>query len=192
MKVSTISAVLPVPRSPMISSRWPRPIGIIESIALMPVCSGSLTGWRSGTDGERPSIGRKSLGANLISPLPSTARPSASTTRPHICRPVGTDITRPVVRTVSPSLTLVSLPSSTAPTLSSSRLRATPKMPFPKSSISFIMQSSRPCTRAVPSPTISTVPTEDFCMRPAKPAISDFRTVATSDGLRSMVYRAEE
>ena len=26
----------------MTSSRWPRPIGIIESIALMPVCSGSL------------------------------------------------------------------------------------------------------------------------------------------------------
>ena len=39
-------AVFPVWRSEMISSRWPRPIGIIESIALMPVCTGSLTGWR--------------------------------------------------------------------------------------------------------------------------------------------------
>ena len=29
----------------MISSRWPRPIRIIESIALMPVWSGSFTGW---------------------------------------------------------------------------------------------------------------------------------------------------
>ena len=44
-------AVLPVLRSPMISSRWPRPIGIIESIALMPVCSGWLTGWRSAIPG---------------------------------------------------------------------------------------------------------------------------------------------
>ena len=47
MIVSIAMAVLPVPRSPMISSRWPRPIGIIESIALMPVCSGSFTGWRT-------------------------------------------------------------------------------------------------------------------------------------------------
>jgi hypothetical protein len=44
-------AVLPVWRSPMISSRWPRPIGIMASMALMPVCSGSFTGWRSTTPG---------------------------------------------------------------------------------------------------------------------------------------------
>jgi len=43
---SRIIAVLPVWRSPMISSRWPRPIGIIESMALMPVCIGSFTGCR--------------------------------------------------------------------------------------------------------------------------------------------------
>src|SRR3972149_2738859 len=36
--VSIARAVFPVWRSPMISSRWPRPIGIIESIALRPVC----------------------------------------------------------------------------------------------------------------------------------------------------------
>jgi hypothetical protein len=40
MIVSMAIAVLPVWRSPMISSRWPRPIGIMASIALMPVCSG--------------------------------------------------------------------------------------------------------------------------------------------------------
>ena len=40
MIVSRAMAVLPVWRSPMISSRWPRPIGIMASIALMPVCSG--------------------------------------------------------------------------------------------------------------------------------------------------------
>ena len=42
MIVSMAMAVLPVLRSPMISSRWPRPIGVIASMALMPVCSGSL------------------------------------------------------------------------------------------------------------------------------------------------------
>ena len=36
MIVSIAIAVLPVWRSPMISSRWPRPIGIRASIALMP------------------------------------------------------------------------------------------------------------------------------------------------------------
>src|SRR5213595_869690 len=46
MIVSIAMAVLPMARSPMISSRWPRPIGIIESIALTPVWSGSFTGCR--------------------------------------------------------------------------------------------------------------------------------------------------
>ena len=43
MIVSIAMVVLPVARSPMISSRWPRPIGIIASIAMMPVCTGWLT-----------------------------------------------------------------------------------------------------------------------------------------------------
>ena len=38
MIVSIAMAVLPVWRSPMISWRWPRPTGIMASIALMPVC----------------------------------------------------------------------------------------------------------------------------------------------------------
>ena len=51
MIVSTPIAVLPVPRSPMISSRWPRPIGIMASIDLIPVWSGSFTERRSTTPG---------------------------------------------------------------------------------------------------------------------------------------------
>ena len=43
MMVSSAMAVLPVWRSPMRSSRWPRPIGIMVSMALMPVAMGSLT-----------------------------------------------------------------------------------------------------------------------------------------------------
>ena len=57
MIASIATAVLPVWRSPMISSRWPRPIGTIASIALRPVCSGSFTGWRSTTPGAMRSIG---------------------------------------------------------------------------------------------------------------------------------------
>ena len=61
MIVSIAIAVLPVWRSPMISSRWPRPIGIIESIAFRPVCIGSLTGWRWTTPGALNSAGRVSV-----------------------------------------------------------------------------------------------------------------------------------
>ena len=61
MIVSIAIAVLPVWRSPMISSRWPRPIGIIASIALMPVCSGSFTGWRWTTPGALNSAGPRLL-----------------------------------------------------------------------------------------------------------------------------------
>ncbi len=61
MIVSRAMAVLPVLRSPMISSRWPRPMGIMLSIALMPVCSGSLTGWRSAMPGATMSILRVSV-----------------------------------------------------------------------------------------------------------------------------------
>src|ERR1039458_9845157 len=44
MMVSIAMAVLPVWRSPMINSRWPRPMGIMPSMALIPVCIGSFTG----------------------------------------------------------------------------------------------------------------------------------------------------
>ena len=46
----------------MISSRWPRPTFVIVSIALIPVWSGSFTGWRSTTPGALNSSGRRSLG----------------------------------------------------------------------------------------------------------------------------------
>src|SRR3954465_13941411 len=65
MIVSVAIAVLPVWRSPMISSRWPRPIGIIESTALSPVCIGSSTGWRCTTPGALNSAGRGSGGVVL-------------------------------------------------------------------------------------------------------------------------------
>ena len=37
MIASIATAVFPVWRSPMISSRWPRPIAVIASIAVIPV-----------------------------------------------------------------------------------------------------------------------------------------------------------
>ena len=71
--VSIATVVLPVLRSPMMSSRWPRPIAVIESIALMPVCSGSFTGWRAITFGACSSSSRKP--SFSMSPRPSIGLP---------------------------------------------------------------------------------------------------------------------
>src|SRR5579884_333271 len=155
--VSIAIAVLPVERSPMISSRWPRPTFVIESIALIPVCSGSFTGWRCTTPGALNSSGRRSFVS--IGPWPSSGLPRGSTTRPRSASPTGTSATRPVRRTGSPSLISSHSPKSAAPTLSSSRLNARPTTPWSSSSISSATQFSRPCTRAMPSPSCSTVPT---------------------------------
>ena len=142
MIVSIAIAVLPVWRSPMISSRWPRPIGIRASTALMPVWTGVSTDWRVMTPGAMRSTGR--VFVRGISPLPSSALPSGSTTRPRSASPTGTSTTRPVVRTVSPSLIADGSPRMTAPTVSSSRLRAMPITPPGNSSSSDASAASRP------------------------------------------------
>ena len=95
-------AVLPVLRSPMISSRWPRPIGVMASMALMPVCIGSSTGWRSAMPGAVDSTGAR-CGSVTIGPLSSIGSPSGLTTRPTIASPTGTRSSWPVAVTVSPS-----------------------------------------------------------------------------------------
>ncbi len=86
--VSSSTAVLPVWRSPMISSRWPRPMGIMASMALRPVAMGSRTGWRSMMPGARRSTGSVSVVA--MGPLSSMGMPSALTTRPIMASPTGT------------------------------------------------------------------------------------------------------
>ena len=134
MIVSIATAVLPVWRSPMISSRWPRPIGTIESMALRPVCTGWPTLLRQITPGATRSIGERLLA--LIGPLPSSGLPSASTTRPSISGPTGTSRMRPVVLTVAPSPMWRYSPSTTQPTESCSRFSARPKVLSGNSTIS--------------------------------------------------------
>lgn len=63
----------PVWRSPMINSRWPRPIGTRESTALMPVCMGSLTEIRGMMPGAL--MPTRNLCLVLMGPLPSIALP---------------------------------------------------------------------------------------------------------------------
>src|ERR671918_405204 len=178
--VSIAIAVLPVERSPMISSRWPRPIGIIESIAFRPVCSGSFTPWRLITPGALNSSGRRSLVS--IGPRPSSGLPSGSTTRPRSASPTGTLMTSPVRRTGSPSLTCSHSPKSAAPTLSSSRLNAMPTTPCSSSSRSSATQFSRPWMRAMPSPTWRTVPTSERSVSTSNSLMRSFRIAVISSG----------
>src|SRR5581483_7883844 len=156
MMVSVATAVLPVWRSPMISSRWPRPIGIMASIAFSPVCSGSCTDLRATMPGALISTLRSS--APLIAPLPSIGCPSALTTRPTSPSPTGTDAILPVRLTTSFSRIFSYSPRSATPTLSSSRLSTMPRTSCGNSSSSPAIAPARPYTRAMPSPTVSTVP----------------------------------
>ena len=144
-------AVFPVCLSPIISSLWPLPIGIMESIALIPVCSGSFTDFLWSTPGAGDSIGLRA--SATIGPLPSRGCPSAFTTLPIIASPTGTSTTAPVGLTMSPSLISLSEPRITTPTLSSSRFWAIPYVSSPNWSSSPAMQFSRPYTLAIPSPT---------------------------------------
>src|SRR3954447_4625429 len=182
MIVSSAIAVFPVWRSPMISSRWPRPIGIIASIAFRPVWSGTLTGWRWTTPGALHSAGRRSVVST--SPLPSSGRPSGSTIRPSRAAPTGMSSRWSVRLTVSPSTILSQSPNSTVPTLSASRLSASPVTSCGNSSISNDMQFSSPCTRAMPSATDSTVPTSVSSALPeSSPSMRLFRMLVISSGL---------
>ena len=126
----------------MISSRWPRPTFVIVSIALMPVWSGSFTGWRSMTPGALISSSRRSVVS--IGGPPSIGLPSGSTMRPMSASPTGTLATRPVRFAVEPSLIRSQSPKRAVPTLSSSRLNASPVTPCSSSIISIATADSRP------------------------------------------------
>ncbi len=182
MIVSIATADLPVWRSPMISSRCPRPMAVMESIALTPVCIGSITGWRCTTPGALNSAGR--VWEVLMSPLPSSGSPSGDTMRPSSSSPTGISRSLPVRFTVSPSSILSQSPNSTAPTLSDSRFSARPTTSWGSSSISSDMQLSRPCTREMPSAIDSTVPTSDMSAPPSSsPSMRDLRMLVISSGL---------
>ena len=139
------------------SSRCPRPIGVMASMALIPVWSGSPTGWRPVIPGAWISI-RRCLGLTS-GPLPSIGSPSAFTTRPSSASPTGIERMRPVARTICSSSMPSTVPRTTAPMVSSSRFIASPSVPSWNSSSSLTIAEGRPDTRAMPSPTSTTRPT---------------------------------
>src|SRR5574338_157539 len=185
MIVSSAIAVLPVWRSPMMSSRWPRPIGVIASIALRPVWSGWFTLLRATMPGAFRSTRRVSFVS--IGPLPSIGLPSASTTRPSRASPTGTSTMRRVRRTRSPSRTWAASPMTATPTLSLSRLSTMPRTPPGNSTSSPAITDSRPKMRAMPSPIESTVPVSATSISRPYSRISRFRMSVISPGLMSML-----
>ncbi len=62
MTASSASELLPVPASPMISWRWPRPIGIMVSTILLPLSSGRSTKSRAMIGGDATSRARRRCG----------------------------------------------------------------------------------------------------------------------------------
>src|SRR6056297_1898326 len=183
--VSIAIVVLPVCRSPTISSRWPRPIGTSASIALMPVCNGSSTGPRSMMAGGRRSMRRRSV--VWIGPASSSGRPAASTTRPSRASPTPTSMTRPVRRTEVPAVIPVPSSSNTTPTASRSSSRARPRMPPSKVTNSSKPTPTRPLIRTTPSPLRSTTPRSVACGRYVNPSrasmtwADDFWTTSPND-----------
>jgi len=96
---------------------------------------------------------------DTMAPFPSIASPRPSTTRPSNSGPTGTSTMEPVRLTVSPSRMDRSSPKITTPTLESSKLSAMPRKPEEKTTISPACTLLSPYTRAIPSPTETTLPT---------------------------------
>src|SRR5262245_1384965 len=92
---------------------------------------------------------------------------------------------RPVRLTGSPSLISRNSPSSTAPTLSSSRFSAIPNTPCGNSSISPAIAFSTPCTRAMPSPIEMMLPTSATSTSTAKLPICSRMILEISSALIS-------
>ena len=95
-------AVLPVLRSPMISSRWPRPIGVMASMALIAGLHRLVDRLPVG-DAGGGRLDQPGLCSVTIGPLLSIGTPSGLTTRPTMASPTGTRSSSPVAVTVSPS-----------------------------------------------------------------------------------------
>ncbi len=105
------------------------------------------------------------------------------TTRPTIPSPTLIEAIVLVRLTVSPSLSPFDGPNNTTPTLSSSRFKTIPSKPESKRTNSPYCALDKPYTRAIPSPTSSTVPTSSKEEEVSIPANWSFKIAETSAGL---------
>ena len=147
--------VLPVCRSPMISSRWPRPMGIMLSMAKIPVSIGVSTGARSMMAGAGDSSLRK---VRPSRGLQSSGLPNGSITRPSSSLPTQISATLPVPLATLPGGTKPPRLKSAALTPSSPMSRAMPYTSFSKASNSPYLAWESPWIRTISSPQLITVP----------------------------------
>jgi len=163
----------------MMSSRWPRPMGMSASTAFKPVNIGSETLSLGMMPGAFTSA-RDLAQLSRLGPL-SMACPMPSTTRPSSSLPTGTSTMAPVRLTVSPSKMSRSSPKMTTPTLSSSRFSAMPRRPHANTTISPACTFERPNTRAMPSPTEITLPVSAYCVVVAAEPSAEIRDSRYAD-----------
>jgi hypothetical protein len=157
MIASTASAVLPVARSPMMSSRWPRPSANRLSTTSTPVSTGCETRSRAmiGAPGARPgglrpprSAGRRRAGGRADRRPGRGAPRRRARAAPRRCRSPGRRL-RPAVPPSSITASSASRSSAwTKPCGPPSNRRSAPSA-----------ASGRPETRAMPSATRVTRPT---------------------------------
>ena len=152
------------------SSLCPRPIGIIESIALIPVLRGVLTGSRSTTPGA--IFSRGIFLPFFIFGLPSKGFPRGSITLPNNSSDTSIANISPVVFRVSPSFMSDASPRSIIEALSSSRFKIVPILPFLKTTFSPITPRDNPDTTITPSVFLRTVPI--FCVLASPPKVINF------------------
>ncbi len=141
------------------SSLCPRPIGIRESIAFIPVFKGVSTGSLSITPAAILSRGISF--PFFTAALPSRGRPTGLITRPSNSSDAVIVRSLPEVLTVSPSLICSPLPSKTILTESSSKFKISPDVPSWNITCSPIFALERPEATTTLSPICSIVPI--FC-----------------------------
>ena len=87
MMQSTAIAVLPMARSPMINSRWPRPSANMASMTSSPVCTGWLTKSRSMIGGRRTFDGLEAFRNDGVAAVKRTAKRIDNATEKFADRP---------------------------------------------------------------------------------------------------------
>ena len=159
------TAVLPVCRSPMISWRWPRPIGghRVDRLdaGLQRLLDRLALDHRGRLQLEGAALGRTRSRPCRRAGCPAGRRPGRGSRR----RPAPTG-PRPVRLTGWPSSMPRNSPSTTAPISRTSRFSARPSVPSSNSSSSLVMAEGRPSMCAMPSPASVTCPTS------SRPAVS--------------------
>ena len=153
------SVLLPVPLSPMISCRWPLPMGMSVSTILLPVYIGCATKSRAIIGGERTSSKRRTPRAS--GPPSSSGSPSGSITLPSKASPTPMLRRLPVKKADVPAVSRSVWRNKIVPIRLHARWNISALLPSSSCTISSMRAEGSPLIQAMPSPTDTTVPCSD-------------------------------